>query len=222
MAAFGLTYLQLVNRVLARLREAQVATVNETTYSTFIGTLLNQVKAEVENAYYWNPLRVTYIITTTQNVSSYNFVGAGADAVILEGWNTTAPRPLTRGTNVQFNEWYFGQTTTPTGSTTHFIPSGLSANNDLRVDVYPMPSTAETLKFNLYQPQADLSADGDVCYCPQTVLLEETIARAMFERGDESAPKPQPGETFILRELLSSAAARDSGHDPQEANWEPE
>lgn len=216
-----LTYLQVVNRVLARLRENAVATYTETTYSTLIGALVNQVKSEIEDAYYWNALRDTYTITTTVSTTSYAFTGAGAKAVVLEGWNTTWQTPLERGTNAQFNEWYYGTTSIQTGPVTNFIPAGLSALYDLKVDVWPAPeATAQTLKFSIYAPQADLSSDADVPLVPQTVLIEETIARALNERGDDSAPKPQqPGDTFLLRELLQSYVAREAGHDDEEMDW---
>lgn len=220
MASFGLTWLQIVNRVLARLREGSVATVSETTYSTFVGALVNQVKSEIEQAYYWNALRDTYEILTVDGTTSYSFTGAGSEAVVLEGWNTTQQGQLKRGTNAEFNAWYFGTTDVQTGPTTHFIPAGVSADYDLKIDVYPEPdSEVQTLKFNIYKPQADLSADGDIALVPQSVLIEETIARAMNERGDDAAPKPQPGETFILKDLLASAVAREAGQDDDEMDW---
>lgn len=224
MGAQGLTWLEIVNRVLARLREASVSTVSETTYSTMLGALVNQVKSEIEDAYYWNALRDTYSISTSNGVTSYEFDGAGPDAVVLEGWNTTIPGQLTRGTNAQFNEWFFGTTDVQTGPTTYFIPAGLSADYDLKIDIWPEPdATTQALIFNVYKPQADLSADGDVPLVPQSVLIEETIARALNERGDESAPKPQqPGDTFINRELLQSHISREAGQDPEEMDWVPE
>jgi hypothetical protein len=64
-----------------------------------------------------------------------------------------------------------------------------------------------------------LSAGADVTLVPQSVLIEEVVARAMVERGDEAAPKPQQGETFIMRDLLASAISREAGHDPYELDW---
>ena len=220
----GKTYLQLVNIVLARMRESSVATVSETIYSTYIGTLLNQVKAEIEQAYYWNALRDTYAINTVASTTSYAFTGAGPAAVVMgDGWDTTSPGDVRRGTNYQFNQWYFGTVSAniPTGPVTHFIPAGIDANLDLKIDVYPIPDAVYALKFNLYVPQADLSDASDVCYIPQDVLIEETIARAMVERGDDASPKPAPGETFILTNLLAQAVAREAGHDDEEMDWVP-
>lgn len=222
MSTYGLTYLEIVNRVLSRLREATVATVSETIYSTFIGTLVNQVKSEMEQAYYWNALRDTYAVNTVVGTTSYAFTGAGPEAVVLEGWNTTAPGQMKRGTNADFNSYFFGTTSVQTGMVEQFLPAGVSADYDLKVDVWPSPDSIQALKFNIYKPQADLSDGGDIPLVPQSVLIEETIARALNERGDESAAKPQPGQTFIMVELLSSAISREAGQDDTEMDWVPE
>ncbi len=215
------TWLQLTNECLKRMREGTVSAVSETTYSTLVGALVNQVKREIERAYYWNALRDTYSITTSDGVSSYGFTGAGPNAVVIDGWNTSTPGGITRGTNADFNAYFFGVTTAQTGSSVEqFIPTGVTADYDLKIDVWPVPeATAQTLKFNLYVPQADLSADADVPLVPQDVLIEETIARLKVERGDDDAPKPLPGETFILKDLLAAAVAREGGHDDDETTW---
>ncbi len=51
------TYLQIVNKVLVRLREDTVATVVENSYSTLIGALVNRVKTEMEDTWRWHALR---------------------------------------------------------------------------------------------------------------------------------------------------------------------
>ena len=53
------TYLDLVNDVLVRLREAQVASVSQNTYSALIGKLVNDAKREVEDSWNWDTLRKT-------------------------------------------------------------------------------------------------------------------------------------------------------------------
>lgn len=215
-------YLAIVNEVLKRMREASVATISETTYSTFVGALVNQVKREIERAYYWNALRDTYSITTSNGVSSYGFTGSGPLAVVVDAWNTSAPGPITKGTSYDFNNKFFNTDAVQTGTVTEYVPTGVTADYDLKVDVWPVPeTTAQTLVFNIYAPQADLSASADVPLIPQDVLIEETIARAMVERGDDSAPRPQPGETFILKDLLAQAVAAEAGDDDDEMTWEP-
>lgn len=219
MSASGLSYLQIINRVLGRLREDSVAASNTTTYSTFIGTLVNQVKAEIEDAFHWNSMRDTYSVTAVPGTTSYVLTGAGMNAAVLNGWNTTTAQELTKGTNAGFDSKFFGVTSVQTGDVTQYLPAGYSANYDVKLDIWPSPSTTNALKFNVYSPQADLSSDSTVPLVPQSVLIEEVIARAMAERGDEGASQPAPGETFIRKELLASAISREHEHDPTELDW---
>lgn len=219
------TYLQLVNAILPRMREATVSSVSDTTYSALVGQMVNQVKSEIEGAYYWNALRDTYAVSTVASTTSYAFTGAGPRAAVVgNGWDTTSPGRIWRRTNKEFDEWYFGSTSgnIPSGPPTAFVPAGVSADYDLKIDIYPIPDAVYVMKFNVYVPQDDLSNDADVTRVPQEVLIEEVVARLMVERGDDSAPKPMPGETFILKDLLQTAVSRESGQDDGEMTWEPE
>jgi len=224
MATHGQSYLDIVNLVLVRMREATVATVSETTYSTFISKLVNQVKTEIEQAFYWHALRDTFSVNTVVDTTSYTFTGAGPEAAVISAWDTTSGRQLKRGTNAQFDVLFFGVpvASIQTGAPQYYVPAGISAGYDVKVDIWPKPDAVYALMFNVYVGQDDLSAGTDVALVPQNVLIEETLARAMIERGDEIAPKPQSGDTFVLRDLLAAAVARESGHDEDEMDWEPQ
>jgi hypothetical protein len=63
-----MTYLQIINAVLRRLRETEVTDVNETDYSKLIGEYVNSVKKEVEAAWDWNALRTTLTLNTTSGI----------------------------------------------------------------------------------------------------------------------------------------------------------
>lgn len=225
MAASGKTFLQLINAVLPRLREATVSAWNETTYSTFIGGLINAVKTEIEAAYYWQALRTIISVTTSSSDTAgqnYTLTGSGSESAIVDAWNTTVNQRLARATNLQYNEWLYGNSTAQTGQAALFLPGGLDSGSsyDRQVNIIPAPAAAETLKFEVYIPQADLSADATVPLVPQSLLIEEVVARALVERGDETAPKPQPGETFILKDLLAAAVSRESARDEEEMDWD--
>ena len=49
-----MTYLQIVNNILKRLRERTVASVEESTYSKLIGVLVNDALIDVESAWHWS------------------------------------------------------------------------------------------------------------------------------------------------------------------------
>ena len=59
-----MTYLELVNKVLIRLREDEVGSVNQTAYSKLVGEFVNDAARLVEDAWDWSALRTTLTVTT--------------------------------------------------------------------------------------------------------------------------------------------------------------
>lgn len=223
MAASGLTWLQIINRVLVRLRESTVASNDTTDYSTMIGALVNSVKADIEDAYEWLAMRDTYSVSAVPGTTQYALTSAGPNARILDAWNTTAMIELKRGTFEDFNRKFFGWGTVQTGTPDQYLEAGFNSSLDLLVDIYPSPSATNALVFNIYKPQADLSLDADVPVCPQHVLIEETIERALIEKGEKEMPQLAPGEKlFIRRDLLAEAVRNDASRDPDDQDWETE
>ena len=70
-----MTYLNLVNNVLRRLREDTVTTVTNNTYSTMVGDFVNDAKELVETAWDWSALRSTLTITTVADDYTYSLTG---------------------------------------------------------------------------------------------------------------------------------------------------
>ena len=64
-----MTYLDIVNNVLRRLREDTVTTVTNDTYSTMVGDFVNDAKQLVENAWDWSNLRSALTIVTGKHSS---------------------------------------------------------------------------------------------------------------------------------------------------------
>ena len=85
-----MTYLELINDVLIRLREPTVATNNQTTYSTLIGKFVNDAKRQIEDAYAWNVLGTTITLTTSSGTYSYSLTGSGQKFQVLDVLNTTS------------------------------------------------------------------------------------------------------------------------------------
>ena len=69
-----MTYIEIVNSVLVRLREEKVDTVNESEYSSLIGQLVNVAKRDVENAYNWEALRNTIHLVTEADTFHYELL----------------------------------------------------------------------------------------------------------------------------------------------------
>ena len=85
-----MTYLELVNGVLRRLREDQVSAVDQNPYSLLIGDLVNDAKRIVEDAWDWSALRTTLTISTTADIFNYVLVGSGNRIKIIDVINDTS------------------------------------------------------------------------------------------------------------------------------------
>ena len=66
-----MTYLDLVNNVLRRMREDEVSNVSENTYSKMVGDFVNDAKKLVENTWDWSALRTVKTISTVDGTYVY-------------------------------------------------------------------------------------------------------------------------------------------------------
>ena len=98
-----MTYLELVNDVLVRLRESTVSTVGETTYSSLIGKFVNDAKRQIEDAFAWNVLGQTITVTTASSTAAYSLTGAGQKFQVMDVINTTSNVGLTNISFVDMN-----------------------------------------------------------------------------------------------------------------------
>ena len=71
-----MTYLNLVNNVLRRLREDEVSSVQDNTYSKLVGDFVNDAKRMVEDAWDWSALRTTLTVTTSAGTFNYVLTGS--------------------------------------------------------------------------------------------------------------------------------------------------
>jgi len=209
-----MTYLELVNDVLIRLRESTVSTVGETTYSSLIGKFVNDAKRQIEDTYTWNVLNQTVTVTTANGTSSYSLTGTGQKFRIAEALNTTnyivlsniavsdMNRKLSFGTPVQ-------------GVPTEYCFNGSDNNGDTKVDLYPVPNGVYTLKFDVTIPQANLTADGTSVKVLDYLVAQSAYARALIERGEDGGTNS--AEAYALfRGMLSDAIAMESTRYPED------
>ena len=221
--AYGRTFLELVNDALRELREEEVATWNETEYSTLVGGWINACKRSAENAWRWSTLRDTFAFTTVPNTTTYAFTNTDQRSQVLDGWNLTTgvqlagPLPW-RGMNAAF---YSLNPVTP-GSVVGWTNNGINASTGCaQVDLYPTPNAAESLVFTVYAPQLDLTADADVMVVPHRPVVEGAIARARYERGDDSGISFVDQQVFMERSLADHIAL-DAHKHPEDIMWEAE
>jgi len=212
-----MTYLNLINNVLRRLREDEVSTVNETTYSTLIGDLVNDAKKIVENSFDWTALRDTITVATSNGTSEYSITGSGDLAVIKDVINTTSKKFIYQRSKSYFNNVYYNQATL-SGSPDYYTFIGTDASGDLKVKLYPQPDAVYSLRFDVVVPQADLSGDADVLSVPTNPVLQLAYAMALRERG-ETGGQSAVEQFAVASTALSDAIAFDANRYPTEMTF---
>lgn len=86
-----MTYLQLVQSVLRRLREDDTITsVSDNSYSKLIGEFVNDAKRIVEDSWDWASLRTTFNINTTDTVFRYQLTNSDISLKTLDVINDTS------------------------------------------------------------------------------------------------------------------------------------
>jgi hypothetical protein len=208
-----MTFLELVNDVLVRLREPVVTTYNETTYSTLIGKFINDAKRQVEDAFSWNALGATITVTTAASTSTYSLTGAGQKFQVMDVINTTSLLGLTNISFVDMNrKLNFAPVATETP--TEYAFDGVDGSYDTQVKLYPIPNGVYTVKFMLTVPQATLASDSTVVKVPDVLVVQNAYARALVERGEDGGLSSSEAYN-LYRAMLSDYIALEGTRYPE-------
>lgn len=211
-----MTYLQLINSVLRRLREDEVATVSQSNYAKLIGDFVNETKREVEDSWNWVQLRNTIQVNTVASTFRYTLTGAGNRYRILQVLNDTENMEL----RLASYKWMNSQLTgTPQEASPLYFDVNGSSGGDPNTDMYPVPDKVYTLNYNMVIPQADFTLDADELTVPSWPVILGAYAKALSERGEDGGT--QFAETAgMYNSALSDAISIDSQKVPSELNWE--
>ena len=179
-----MTYLELINDVLIRLRETTVATNGATTYSTLIGKFVNDAKRQVEDAFSWNVLGQNITLTTVAATYSYSLTGAGQKFQVMDVINTTSNIGMKNISFVEMNR-YQNLVPTTNGIPQYYAFDGIDASGDTKVTLYPRPDGVYNIPFSVTVPQAELSSDSTSVLVPDFLVVQNAYARALVERGED-------------------------------------
>ena len=208
-----MTYLELVNDVLIRLREPTVTTVVLNSYSTLIGKFVNDAKRQIEDAFSWNALGQTITVTTAASTASYSLTGAGQKFQVMDVINTTSNVGLI---NISFVDMNRKLNFTPLVNSipTEFAFDGVDGSYDTKVNLYPIPDGVYTIKFALTVPQATLASDAAVVLVPDVLVVQNAYSRALIERGEDGGLSSS--EAYQLyKSMLSDYIALEGTRYPE-------
>jgi hypothetical protein len=200
-----MTYLNIVNNVLRRMREDEVTSVSSNTYSKMAGDFVNDAKRIVEDSWDWSALRTTLTITTTADIFNYVLTGSQNRIKALNVINDTANVFMEYQTAAYFDEVYLVSDPVK-GAPKYYSYNGVDSDGDTQIDIYPVPEKEYTIRFNCVQRGADLSADDDQLLVPSMPIIHLAVALLARERG-ETGGTSTPEYFTIADKYLSDAIA---------------
>ncbi len=212
-----MTYLDLVNNVLRRLRETEVSSVPQTTYSVMVGDFINDAKTVVEQAWNWSQLRSTLTVPTVASTTTYSLTGFGDTASLQTAVNDTSNTVLEYRPRQWLEEQIYVRGATE-GSPTYYTFAGVDGSGDAQIQVYPTPDAVYSLRFDTTLRQDALSDGTDVLLVPHMPVLHLALALLARERGENQGSTAK--EYFVVADnYLTDAIAYDAARHPEETVW---
>jgi hypothetical protein len=214
------TYLQLVNDVLARLREPAVSTVTETSFSTLIGKFINDTKRQVSDAYDWDAFNTPITIPTVVNQSAgYSITGAGVRFKTMDVINTTSFYQMTPLSHANYDSFYYTTPTPTKGLPMYYTMQGVDTNGDMKVNFWPVPDAIYSIRFSLIVPEADFSTDSSTTLLAKEPIILGAYARALVERGEDGGLSSS--EAYALyKSCMSDLIALELARSPENDTFE--
>lgn len=208
-----MTYLNIMNNVLRRLREEEVTSVNETTYSKMIGDFINDAKSIVEQAADWSGLRTTLVITTAASDNQYTLIDSANLVKVMSVINDTQNCFMEYQTKDWFNDKLYISDPVE-GAPKYYTFDGLFTG-DTQVLVNPTPDGVYSLRFNVVKRQGELTSNTDSLLIPAQPVIHYAVALAARERGETGGTST--AEYFAIADkYLSDAIAIDAAKHPEE------
>lgn len=210
-----MTYLQIVNNVLRRMRENEVSAVSENTYSAMVGDYVNDAYRLIKDSWKWSSLRQTISIATVDATPSYELTGSDYSVEILSVIDTDTGEFLTYKPQVWFTEKY--NQPLVSGRPTYYTFDG-EASGVPKIKLYPQPNDVYNIAFDVVIRADELTEGSDVVLVPNLPLIHMSIALLSRERGETGGPSA--AELYSIADrYLGDAIALDANKHPEELVW---
>jgi hypothetical protein len=206
-----MTYLQLVNGVLSRLREPLTTSVlrKEDPVVNLVKDFVNDAKRQVESANRWNATREAWIVNTKLGQPSYilpDSCGGSVKEVFFD------KRPLRQYDVAGIIP------VTNTGRPIGWAIDGTDESGNLSIRLGPIPDGEMTVEVLGWRALPDMKEDGDMLRLPDQPVLYYALALAARERGEVG------GQTAtelmgMAQQFIRDAAALDATLSPTEQTW---
>jgi len=219
-----MTFREAINEVLIRLREDTISSdwsgdINDSStvsaYQKVIGALINDSKRSIESYNDWLVLRQTVDISTVASTKNYN-LSSGQNFKILDVVNNSTGTQLIQVSKAYLNNIKYP--TDPTGEPLYYGFNGADTSNNLKVDLSPIPTAAQTISFDIVKYQDVLTEADTVIKIPSKPLILGAFARAVSERGEDGGTQSSLAAQEAAN-AISQAVMVDSGNVQFESDW---
>jgi len=219
-----MTYRELINQVLIRLREDTITSdwsgaVNDSitisAYQKVIGSLINDSKRNVESFHDWMALRETVDVSTASGTKNYN-LNSGQEFQVLDVTNQSSGDTLSAVTKHYLNTQKYPTETS--GRPNHYCFNGVDTSGNLKVDLSPVPIATETISFDIVKYQDSLTLAATTLKIPAQPVILGAWARALAERGEDGGTQSSLAAEEAAASLRQSIII-DGGHNRYEQDW---
>lgn len=211
-------YINLVNRVLIRLREDVATTVADSAYTLLIGEFVQQAADEVEDARDWNALRTTIQTVTSASNFSYSLTGAGQSFNILYVHEDTEDYDLQKAPSAQWMSHQLLDNNVTDDQPIWYDVNGQDGSGDPVVNVFPVPDGIYNINWNL-KVKTQFTADNVNSPVPWVPIVLRATFLALDERGDDDGSSLEILQAQYTR-ALADAVAYDAVLNEDETIWE--
>jgi len=214
------TVLTVVNKVLRKLREPEVSTIDGDDGAELVLDFLNETNKEVQDAFNWRALQVKTSIAMVASQSQYAITDTPEGSDILMVYNQTNNNYLTLS---QHDVEEGLKVASPTeGKPRYYNYAGRDSSGDILIDLYPVPDTTDTLVVTTKSVQGTLDEITDlntVLKMPEYCLFLGAYAKAVAERGEDDSETFNKADAKYYRALSDSIALEDSLQGKVNSEW---
>lgn len=238
-----MTYLEMVNEVLVRMREDEITSVTDTDnepQQKLVAKFVNDARSFVSKSHTWNANRKMWVVDMVAGQPLYTLTDSTeAASIYCARWAGSQTRLK------EANARWLAQNKATTGTPWYYTP-GFTADNELQIRLHPIPDLGNaasgpvseynmgeyeeaeysgqpygdqtTLVVEGYRMSTRLTVDEDKIELPNDPVMYYALAYSSRERGEVGGQTS--GELFALaKQYLSDAIAWDVNNSPLEYLW---
>ena len=210
-----MTYLDVVNKVLLRLRESRVDSFTSD-YAQMIALFVKEAVDEVELAWSWNSLNTTVSLTLVGGTDTYSLTGLGNSFIVDLVWNNSKNYEILYPVPSNYINGRAGADTTTAPVVCGIY--GVDSNGDPKLVFSPTPADADTVTVYAKTRSTYTGDPTDEILAPWEPVYYGALWRAMSEKGEDGGAMMD--EIYAMfQKSLGDWIARDAALKHTNTTW---